>query len=258
MFSLSTLFTSFFLIFLYALAILSWIKTGDSQLTTLYTLFLQCLNSFIASLFCFLTMSLFDKKDVTRYAWQFFALGLLCWGLGSISEISYYVITKGNEMPFPWYADFGYLMLAPFMIFGLRMMHQSLNAPIPQWGILLSVLLYFVSVGAGVWLNFRVFVESTPLANQVVTVCYLILDPLLLSMTVATASVLGGGLLARAGWLVVIGLIIFYIGDVLFIYFHNIHQPDAGGIWLDLSWPLAFGFITLAAATTRSLFKNAN
>jgi hypothetical protein len=244
-------------IILSALAIGLWAFTVNTEQAVFYThyfSFIQIVTSMGAAFLCYRAMKVFEPVDKTSTAWGFLSLGLLFWSVGAILEGFYPLLNNGVDAPFPWYADVGFLMLTPFAIMGLITFRTNLNVNIPLWGWIATTLVLLGALSLALWINAKGFQELSTMAF-VITMAYIIFDSILLAMTVAIASILVGGLLSRPWWFALAGLFAFYLGDVTYTFIRNINEPNAGGVMLDLMWPLAFGLIALAATTARAIYK---
>lgn len=238
--------------------VLWFIDTEQQLLYKHYVSFiLLSITPVIAAFFCFRTMRVFEPNNLDRKAWGLLGTGLLFWSVGALIEPFYSLLNQGKEIPFPSYADLGYLMFFPFVGIALYAFIKSLNVKIPQWGLFTAILVFLVALGFGFWINAGDFEEKLDIITFIVTMSYVVLDPILLAMTVATASILFGGLLGRPWLLTLLGLFIFYLGDVIYTYVRNNELGlYGGGVILDLSWPVAFGLIALAATTTHAIYKD--
>jgi hypothetical protein len=226
----------------------------SSAFYTHYFSFMQIVTSIGAAFLCYRTMRVFELSDKTRTAWGFLSIGLLFWGIGAIMEGFYPILYQGKEAAFPWYSDIAFLMLAPFAIMSLNTFRKNTNVNIPRWGWITTLLVFFVTFGFALLINMKGFHELSLLAF-ITTMAYITLDSILLAMTVATTSILMGGIISRLWGFALAGLFIFYLGDITYVFLRNINQPDAVGIILYLTWPIGFGLIAIAATTARTIYK---
>ncbi len=234
------------------------LNTDKDIFYSYYFSLFQFITPMIAAVLCFRTMKAFvEPNDLNRTAWGLLGLALLLWGSGAFIEGIYpFVINPGEDIPFPWYADIGYLLLIPFVILALFSFIKNLNLSIPSWGWSTTIVVCLTAFGFALWINTEAF-KGLDIMTFMVTMLYIIFDSILLAMTLATASILMGGLLSRTWGFMLLGLFIFYLGDITYSYFRNSDQGyDAGGVILDLTWPLAFGLFALAATTARATYKD--
>jgi len=244
-------------VFLCTIAILLWALTINSQQAVFYTHyfnFLQIITSMGAAFLCYRTMKIFGPVDKTGTAWAFLGLGLLFWSFGAILDGFYPFNHQGKEAPFPWYADFCFLMLAPFVVMALISFKRNLKVNIPLQGWIAAILVFFGAFSFAFWINAKGFQELSNIAFMI-TMAYILFDSVLLAITVATDSMLIGGLINRPWKFALAGLFIFYLGDVLYTFFRNVDQANVAGVMLDLTWPIAFGLIAIAATMARTLYK---
>ncbi len=239
------------------IAIILWILTVDLEEAILYDYyfsFFQFFTSLVAAFFCFRTARVLEAGDTTRSAWNFLSVGLLCWSAGALLEGLYPVLHQGEDSPFPWYADIGFLLITPFVIIALSTFRRGLNIKIPPWGWIAAIILFLGAFGLAFQLNFEAFEGLSSIAITV-TMAYIIFDSLLLAMMVSVASTLAGGIISRPWQTALAGWFIFYLGDVSYTYLRNVDRADIGGVWLDLSWPIAFGLIALSATMARAIYQ---
>jgi len=235
-------------------AIFLWLMTVDSESMIFYTHYsslMQIITSAGAAFLCYRTMMIFNVNDKARTAWGFLSMGLFFWSAGAILEGVYTLLHQGATAPFPWYANVCFLLLVPFVIMALIAFKKNLNASIPLKGWIATITVFLGALVLGLGINAKGFQEIESI-NLIITLIYIIFDSVLLAMAVAAASILIGSLLSRPWWFALVGLFIFYLGDMIYTLVRNIDQ--AGGIILDLTWPVAFGFIAIAATTARAIY----
>ena len=241
------------------IAVILWVLTVKSQQDVFYAYYFsvfQLLTSVGAAVLCYRTTLVLEADDKTRTAWGFLSMGLWCWSVGALLEGLYTILHPDMDVPFPWYADIGFLLLIPFVVMALLTFKKGQNVGIPRWGLVTATVMFLCAFSLALKLNFEVF-ENLSSVAIIITVAYIILDSILLAMIVAVASTLAGGLISRPWQVALVGWFIFYLGDVSYTFFRNIDKPDAGGILLDLTWPIAFGLIALAATLARGIYKSA-
>ncbi len=244
-------------VILCAIAIPLWVLTVNTEQAVFYThyySFMQFVTSMGAALLCYRTMMIFGPNDNTGTAWELLSIGLFFWSAGAVLEGIYPVLYQGVYAPFPWYADIGFLMLVPFVLLALKNFRKNVNVDIPLAGWIAALVAFVGAFSLALWINIEGFQALGPLPFFV-TLAYIIFDSILLAMTVATASILVGSVISRPWWFMLVGLFIFYLGDITYAFLRNIDKPDAGGVILDLTWPIAFGLIAIAATTARAIYK---
>jgi hypothetical protein len=218
-----------------------------------YSIALQILAPLVASGLCYYTLGAFAPRDPMRKVWGFLGSAVMAWGIGALLFALYPLLHEGAETPYPWYSDIGYLSMIPLAVTALLIFKQSLRIQAPLWGITLALALFAATVGFSAWLIGYGYAEAESTLLFVVDWTYIVLDPLLLGMTALTASVLAGGSAARPWWFVLVGLFAYFVGDIAYVHL-TAAEVYATGHPIDISWPLGFGFIAMAAVMTREMF----
>ena len=75
----------------------------------------ETIAAFIAAAAC--VVAAFRHRQRTRIAWALIGASALSWGLGQ-TIWTYYELVKGQQVPFPSFADLGYLGVVPFAVTG--------------------------------------------------------------------------------------------------------------------------------------------
>lgn len=241
-----------FLWVLATLMLLVFPLLGTSESFRLYySNAMQTLTSLGAAAVCFYAMSAFPAGSPLRKVWAAMGAGVLAWGIGATIFALYPVLTGGEETPYPYFSDIGYLATGPLMIIGLLIFKRSTGLESPLWGKLLALVLLAAS---GV-LAFRANAEglSDPsLAMRATSLGYLIFDPLLLAVTVLTATGFRGGEVGAAWWYAVAGILLYFIANQAYTFL-VLSETYATGHPIDMGWMLGFGMIAWAALKTRRL-----
>lgn len=216
-----------------------------------YSNALQTSSSLISAAICFYAMSAFPPGSPLRKVWGAMGAGVLAWGIGATIFAAYPLVTGGEETPYPYFSDIGYLATGPLMIIGLLIFKRSTGLESPLWGKLLALVLL---VASGV-MAYRANAEglSDPsLAMRATSLGYLIFDPLLLAVTALTATGFRGGEVGAAWWYAVIGILLYFIANQAYTFL-VLSETYATGHPIDIGWMLGFGFIAWAALKTRRL-----
>ncbi|MCP5159347.1 MAG: hypothetical protein H6974_07935 [Gammaproteobacteria bacterium] len=219
-----------------------------------YSLLAQIITPTVAALCCYITSVVFPKDDAMRRVWSLLGTGVLCWGIGAILFAVYPLMHDGEETPYPWYADVGYLLMVPCVLAAFYVFKKSLHVDSPLWGRISAVFFFLAALALSIAFNLSKFTDSNAVLPYLVTLLYTFGDPLLLGGTIFVASLLAGGAVARPWWLVLIGLILYYAADLSYTYL-VVNEQYATGDLIDVGWLLGFGCIAVAALMTRSLFK---
>ncbi len=252
--------SSIVMLFLWAIPLLLLLlfgamETSGSVIAT-YSNIVQMLAAFISAIFCFITMNVFDRGDSSRTGWMFIGLGVLSWGIGQIIYFLYELITK-QTVPFPFYTDIFFMLLAVFVMIGIYFLWKSLKSEVPMWGWIVSLVILGLALFWAISLSKTGLVLAAQAGEEItqlgiiVTYLYAILDPLLVFFTVLLASSLLGGIIGNQLWIMIAGFILYFIGDQFFNILMNTGTYKTGGI-IDITWPLAFGLIAVAAYATKS------
>ncbi|MCP5426508.1 MAG: hypothetical protein H6970_15795 [Gammaproteobacteria bacterium] len=183
--------------------------------------------------------------------WFFIGSGLLAWGIGAILFSAYPILNDGQETPYPWYSDLGYLALPPFMIIALGILNRTLGLAAPIWGKIAAFVMFLVSVTASLSVNWDGLIDDD-LLLKLVSAAYILVDPILLGAIVFMASAFRSGEVGEVWWYVVSGLIIYFLGNQAYTYLVFTEQYATGSP-IDISWPLGFGLLALAAVVNRNL-----
>ncbi len=221
-----------------------------------YSNIMQIIAPVLAAIFCYRTAINFPVGNPMRKVWGLLGSGVLAWGIGAILFISYPLLKNGNETPYPYLSDIGYLSLVPLVASALILYKSRLGVDTPLWGKIIAVFLLSGGLIISLLANWRsLFEQGAFLA--IVSFCYIFFDPILLAITVLVASTLYGGSAGTAWWYVLGGLILYFIGNQSYTYLVMTGQY-ASGSPIDTLWVLGFGMIAVAAIITYSLFKDAD
>ncbi|HRD66391.1 MAG TPA: hypothetical protein PKY50_09570 [Candidatus Competibacter sp.] len=226
----------------------------DQQIRFNYSLIVQIVAPVAAALCCYAAGNVLEKADAMRRALIFLGTGVLSWGIGAILFALYPLLNEGQETPYPWYSDVGYLLLVPLILVAFVIFKRNLHIQVPFFGKIGATIFFLIALGLAVQFNLSKLNDSDSLLSYIVTLSYTVGDPLLLGGTVIIASILSGGAAARPWWLILVGLIFYYLADLVYTYL-VLQGQYATGNPIDIGWPLGFGFIAVAALMIRSMFK---
>ena len=179
-----------------------------------YSNALQTLTSLGSAGVCFYAMAAFPSGSPLRKVWAAIGAGVLAWGIGATVFAAYPLLTGGEETPYPYYSDIGYLATGPLMIIGLLIFKRSTGLESPLWGKLLALVL--------------------------------------LAVTVLTATGFRGGEVGEAWWYAVAGILLYFIANQAYTFL-VLSETYATGHPIDTGWMLGFGLIAWAALKTRRL-----
>ncbi len=225
----------------------------DAAARLYYSNAAQLLTALVAFLLCMRTAWRLPQTEPMRLTWSLIALAVIAWGIGQALFFSYPILNSGEETPYPWWGDVGYLLMPPLLITALIQFIRDMQTPLPLWGILAGLatgIAGFVFAAFGNWEDLGGEGLLLPLA----AVGYMTFDPVLIGITVITASILGSSPAGRAWWYVVAGVFCYYVANVFYSYFNGLGTYETGMI-SDIGWPLGFGCIAVAALVTDELFS---
>lgn len=235
-----------------ALALLGMAVAGaEPSMRLYYSNVLQTVISAVSGLMCLSTMRAFPVGTPLRRAWGLIGAGVLAWSMGSTVFSTYPLLHGGAETPYPYVSDVGFLLTSPLIALGLYAFKRGAQLKSPMWGKVLAIALL---LGMGYWCylaNAEGLASGDP-ALIVTSLGYMLLDPILLAVTVLTASSFTGGVIGRAWWMVLAGVLLYFVGNQLYSYLVAQETYQTGSI-IDLGWVLSFGLIGLAALTTRRM-----
>lgn len=226
----------------------------DPTIRLQYSLVAQIVTPLAAAFCCYMAAIVFPKDDAMRKVWGLLGAGVLCWGLGAMLFALYPFLYDGQETPYPWYSDIGYLALVPLVLTAFFIFMQSLHVAAPLWGRVVALIVFLGALALSAIFNLNKFDDLSSFVPYTVTLLYTLGDPLLLGGTVIIASILAGGAVARPWWLVLIGLVFYYLADLSYTYLIAQEQYATGDV-IDIGWLVGFGFIAVAALMTRSIFN---
>lgn len=223
---------------------------GDS-FRLYYSNALQTTSSLLAAGICFYAMSAFPSGSPLRKVWGAMGAGVLAWGIGATIFAAYPLLTGGEETPYPFFSDIGYLATGPLMIIGLLIFKRTTGLESPLWGKILAVVLLLAASVLAYQANAEGLSDPS-LAMRAASLGYLVFDPLLVAVTVLTATGFRGGLVGDAWWYAVLGILLFFIANQAYTYL-VLSETYATGHPVDIGWILGFGFIAWAALKTRRM-----
>ena len=223
----------------------------DQQFRLYYSNALQTLSSLVAAGACFYAMNAFPAQSPLRRVWGAIGAGVLAWGIGATIFGAYPLLHGGEDTPYPYWSDIGYLLTDPLMIAGLLLFKRATDLETPLWGQGLAVVASLVSVFLAYKANAEGIADPSP-AMKAASVGYTLFDPALLGVTILVATSFRGGDVAKAWWFVVAGILLYFVANQLYTYLVLTEQYTTGHA-IDAGWMLGFGLIGWAALKTRHL-----
>lgn len=214
-------------------------QTPDSPALIRYTLALSMSVLVIISAWIGIDSArTFTLKSAFGKSLLFISIGVLSWGLGNLAWYIYNI--TGSEMPYPSFADVGYLGLIPFAAYGLFLLLKSVNLKmdantaaklvIPPILVLLAIFPVFIH---------GKLVEEVPVLIKALNVIYPLGDVIILSFALVVLSVTYGGMLFRSLAIISLGFIIEAAADFAFSYTTSLSAYYTG-CWVDILFNAAF------------------
>lgn len=228
----------------------------DSQLNYVYQ-FVFGLIPLIGGIFGILTAKKWGSaSSKLGRALLFVSYGLISWGLGQMVW-SYYTIFGIDSVPYPSFADLGYVLAVPFWLVGMVNLSKATGAKFglkKGWAKILTVLLpltiavisyYLLIVVARGGALFPEIETSLHFAKVVLDILYPMGDVLILTVSLLvfglSAAYLGGKY-RHAIYALLSGFVVMYFADFSFSYTTNA-ETYFNGHWVDLLFPTAMALM---------------
>lgn len=242
---------SFWIVLCGLLFILPILGFGE-QAASYYSNLIQVLSALTTAVVCWRTSSVFERGDPMRPMWALMGMGVLSWGLGQALYAGYVIFNQGEEPPYPWFSDIGFLLIQPCIFVALIIFARALDIRPPAWGILAAVIVVLGAVFFAINASQENIQKADTLIAYLAILAYVIFDPVLLGMTVLSASLLTSGMLALPWWFCFAGLILYYLSNRSFEIL-TAQEQYVSGSFVDLGWPLAYMLIGVAAMITYNI-----
>ena len=183
----------------------------------------------------------------TRAAWALMSLSAAAWAAGEVAW-SYYELIKGQQVPFPSLADFGYLMAVPFAIAAVLFFPSAPSRAVSLARTILDGLLIAGSLLIISWttiLGAMYRASDGGLLATLIGLAYPAGDVVIATMVIILA--------ARAPratrlplFLLAAGLAANLLADSGFAYLTTTNQYGAGNV-IDAGWVAGYLLIAIAA-----------
>jgi diguanylate cyclase (GGDEF)-like protein len=188
-----------------------------------------------------------SSAKVERRAWLLLGSGFAAWGLGNVYYSLAFYDLPSEEIPFPSFADAGYLALYPPVFVGLALLAraQLVRFSRASW---LDGAIAGLTVGAlGAALVFHPVLESTggAVAAVATNLAYPLGDVILLALIVS-ALCLSGWRVSRAWVLISLGLGCFAVSDSLYLV-RIANGTYEYGSFVDYGWVAASVLVACAS-----------
>ncbi|MCW2778532.1 MAG: Signaling protein ykoW [Frankiales bacterium] len=190
------------------------------------------------------------RAGAARRAWVLLGLGALSWGLGQ-AVWTFYESVEGRAVPFPSWADAGYLAAVPFLVSGLLSLPGSPTQVSTRVRLVLDGLVVSVSLGMVSWeLVLADTLKAggdTPFA-AVISLLYPVGDVVCGTVALVALARARHGTRVPVGSLLLLcgGCTAFAVGDSGFAYL-TLHGRYFSGHPIDLGWFVGFTLLGLAA-----------
>ncbi len=182
-----------------------------------------------------------------RIAWGAIGLGLLAWLIADLYYVQ--VLQDMRNIPYPSWADLGYLFAIPCLFVGIRLTAREGSAGVSAIGWLDGAIagLAFACVGAAVLEPALTGLWRGDPAVVATNLAYPVGDLLLLSYVVGVLTLTG---LRRSPSLLALGaaLLIWAGADALYLYLTATDAYTGG--WIDMLW--AAGALAIGAAAIKA------
>src|SRR6202171_2617866 len=201
--------------------------------------------AFLAAAACAYTAALHHGR--TRFAWAFLAASAFAWGAGQVVW-SYYELLKGQQVPFPSFADLGYLSAMPLAISGVLCFPAAASRVTSLARTVLDALLIggsFVIISWSTVLGAVYRAGSEDLVANLIGLAYPIGDVLIGTMVVIFAA--RAPRAARLPlYLLAGGLVANLLADSGFAYLTATNRYGTGNP-IDAGWAAGYLLIAIAA-----------
>jgi len=226
----------------------------DAQSRLYFSNAVMLLSSGSAAAVCASMALAWPEGSPLRRAWLFIAGGIGAWALGQLVFAIYPLMNAGEDTPYPYFSDMGFLLTAPLIAVGLLVFHRAAGLAAPIWGKVLALVAFLVG---GYWAYLAnadgLFTEG--LALTIASLGYAVADPILLSVTIYVASSFKAGTsMGVSWWLVAAGVLVYLVGNQLYSYLVAIDAYNTGSV-IDVSWTFGFGLVALSAYYARQSMR---
>ena len=188
----------------------------------------------------------------TRTAWALMGGSAAAWGVGEVAW-SYYELVKGHQVPFPSFADLGYLVAVPFAIAAVLFFPSTPSratslARTMLDGLLIAGSLLIVSWSTVLGTVYRT--GSSSLLANLISLAYPAGDVVIGTMVVILAS-RAPRITRLPLYLLAAGLLANLLADSGFAYLTTTNQYGAGNV-IDAGWVAGYLLIAIAALRAAS------
>lgn len=226
------------------------LNLGGERITTAFTDIVAIPVPIAASIACWLAAR--TKHGRIKHAWIFLGAGTLSWALGECIW-TYYEVVLGQEVPFPGFADIGFLGQIPLAAAAMLCFNAAPHGAVSRVktlldGMIIGSSMLFVSWATVLGPLYKGHFGTA--LEQGLGLAYPAGDLCIISIVlfVAARSPRGGrGALTLIGS----GLLSIALADSLFVALSLTDSFASGGL-IDVGWTLGFVLIGLAGFRARS------
>jgi diguanylate cyclase (GGDEF)-like protein len=180
-----------------------------------------------------------------RLGWTAMAVAVWCYGLAELSWLVW--LSNDPDPPYPSFADGLYLAFYPAAYVGLVLLFRSRFTGLTPglWIDGITAALAAAALGSAVIVETVLDTTDGPFAVVATNVAYPLGDVILLSLVIAAFS-LTGWRPGRAWWLLGAALLVFAVGDSIYLWATASGNYIEGRL-LDVTWPAALLLLAIAA-----------
>jgi len=187
------------------------------------------------------------RASFGRTSWALLAASSFVWGVGE-ALWCYYDLVQGVQVPFPSWADAGFLASVPLACAGLLLFPSSLRGTTHRIrglldGCIISTSLLFASWATVLGPLYRS--HQGGVFKQSISLAYPVSDVVMLSLVIILIARAGGRGRVSLG-LVMVGVVAFAAADSSFAYFTEVNSYGNGN-FLDTGWVAGYLLIALGA-----------
>ncbi|HEV2013346.1 MAG TPA: EAL domain-containing protein [Candidatus Dormibacteraeota bacterium] len=211
----------------------------------------QFVIAFLAAAACLFTAVRHQGR--TRRAWALMAASAFAWGTGQVAW-SYYELLKGQQVPFPSFADLGYLTAVPLAIVGVLCFPAAPSRVVSLArtildGLLIAGSLLIISWSTVLGAVYRA--GSGGLFGQLIGLAYpagdVVIGTMIVILAVRVPRATRLPLYLLAG-----GLVANLLADSGFAYLTATNRYGAGSV-IDVGWAAGYLLIAIAALRAASM-----
>lgn len=195
-----------------------WQPGGQRPLTIIANM-LTALSALVAAVCTLQTATTFEQSEPQRRVWLVFGSGLVLWTIAEFIWAYYEIILK-QQPPYPSIADLPWAIAYAPLFLGLLFQYRALGVQVEPRRRNIALLIYALALIAILVLVLWPIL-STPgesLIVQFLNVLYPVGDLIIAFIATQSLLVLAGGLLGRPWRYIALGMLMFTLADLAYIY----------------------------------------